>query len=164
MEQRKRLPVSVSVAVFIENEEGKLLMVQQAGEDEDTGKWGFPAGGMDAHEDPMMAAIREAKEETGFDVKLTDLVRIYVFDHGDDASGIAFSFRCRIVGGEMTLPPDEISDCRYFSVAEIQDLLAQGKIYKPEYNTVNLQNRLEGRSYPFEVIRPLLCRGAGLKK
>lgn len=131
-------------------------MVRRADGDDGGGKWGFPAGSMDAHEDPLMAAVREAKEETGFDVVLVDLLRVLTIDRGDDVSGLAFTFRARIVGGEMSLPRNEISDCRYFSSDEITAMLERGEIYKPEYNIANLKNWLEDRSYPLEIIQPLI--------
>lgn len=153
---KKRFMVGISVAVFISNEEKKLLMVRRADGDDGGGKWGFPAGSIDAHEDPMTVAVREAKEETGFDVELIDVLRIITIDRGDDASGLAFTFRARIIGGVMSLPKDEISDCRYFAPDEIEAMLKRGEIYKPEYNIENLKNWREGRSYPLEIIQPLI--------
>lgn len=152
---KKRFMAGISVAVFIANEEGKLLMVRRALADDGGGMWGFPAGSMDAHEDPMTAAVREAKEETGFLVELIDVLRIITIDRGDDASGLAFTFRARIVGGAMSLSKDEISDCRYFAPDKITAMLRRGEIYKPEYNIANLKNWLDGSSYPLDLIQPL---------
>lgn len=40
------------------------------------GLWEFPGGGVDWGEDPQKAALREAKEETGLDVKNVSFVTV----------------------------------------------------------------------------------------
>ena len=62
VERRERLPVSVSSAIFIEDRQGRLLLLQQAA-DKKGHRWGPPAGGIKAHENPIAGALREAKEE-----------------------------------------------------------------------------------------------------
>lgn len=49
-------------------------MLQRRG---DTNKWGFPGGAIELGETPEMAAIREAKEETGLDVEVGKLIGVY---------------------------------------------------------------------------------------
>ncbi|MBI2008446.1 NUDIX hydrolase, partial [Candidatus Amesbacteria bacterium] len=117
-ERRERLPVSVSAAVFIENHEGRLLLLQQAAERKGY-KWGPPAGGMEAHEDPIETAHRETREEIGVEVEILNLLGIYTVDRGETATGIAFVFRGRIVSGEIRLRPGEIDTYRYFTKDEV---------------------------------------------
>lgn len=153
-EQRERLPVSVSAAVFVEDDQGRLLLLRQAAEWKGK-RWGPPAGGMHAHEDPMMNALREAKEEIGVEVELVDLIGIYTADRGNDATGIGFVFRGRITNGDIKIRQGEIIDHRFFSPAEIQDLIERDLIYKPEYNLPAIRDWVEGCYYPIEVVRPL---------
>lgn len=156
-ERRKRLPVSVSSAVFIEDDQRRLLLLQQAKEVKGF-KWGPPAGGMDPHEDPITTALREAKEEIRVEVELIDLVGIYPADRGDNASGIGFTFRGRIVSGEITLREQEIRNYKFFSPQEIEWLISNKMLYKPEYNLDSIRDWLLGVSYPLEVIRRLAER------
>ncbi|MFV1917055.1 MAG: NUDIX hydrolase [Patescibacteria group bacterium] len=151
-EKRERLPVSVSAAVFIEDDQGRLLLLQQASKSKEH-KWGPPAGGMKAHEDPMMAAVRETREEIGVEVELVDLVGIYTVARGDNASGQAYVFRGRVVGGEMAPREGEIANFRFFSTVEIQELIKEGMLYKPEYNIRNVNDWLNGSSYSIEVVK-----------
>lgn len=63
--------VGASTTVF--NEEGHILLIKRA----DSKKWGLPAGGVDPNESAKEAAIRETKEETGLDVRITKLLEVY---------------------------------------------------------------------------------------
>lgn len=155
-EKRERLPVSVSAAVFIEDELGRLLLVQQAAERKGC-KWGPPAGGMESHEDPTQTAIREIKEEIGVNVELVNLLGIYTIDRGDRSSGIGFVFRGKISPDiTFTLKEDEIQNVQFFSPQEIETLVQQDMLYKPEYNLDGIRDWLEGKSYPLDTIKLLL--------
>lgn len=151
--EKKRLPVSVSAAVYIEDEEGRLLLLQQEAESKGR-KWGPPAGGMEAHEDPVMCAIREAEEEIGVKVELSDLIGIYIADRGDSATGLAFAFRGKIIDGQINPLKGEISAFGYFTPDEVEDLAKQDLLYKPEYNVPAFKDFLVGKSYPLSLIRP----------
>ena len=63
------------VAGCVIKKDNKILMVQEANE-KYYGQWNFPAGHVDEGENIMEGAIREVKEETGCDVKLTGLLPI----------------------------------------------------------------------------------------
>jgi len=150
----ERLPVSVSAAVFIEDDKGKLLLLQQAASRKGY-RWGPPAGGMHPHESPVDTAMRETKEEINVDIELIDVLGIYPTDKGGSSSGIGFVFRAKIITGEIQPNPDEIKDCRFFSATEIESLIEEDMLYKPEYNLQSIKDWLEKRSYPLEIIRPL---------
>ena len=152
--KRERLPVSVSSAVFIEDGQGRLLLLQQAAERKGH-RWGPPAGGMEAHEDPMMTVQREAEEEIGVSVELKDMVGIYTIDRGGNATGIGFVFRGQIISGEITPNEDEIMAFRFFSPNEIKELIEANMIYKPEYNLASLQDWIDGKSFALEAIKSL---------
>ena len=47
---------------------GKFLLIRRAAGDDNGGKWDFPGGGVEDGETPEQAAIRECKEEAGFDI------------------------------------------------------------------------------------------------
>ena len=57
-------------------QEGKLLLNRRA-IDPGKGLWSFPSGYVDLGESPAAAAIREVKEETGYEVRLSGLVGVY---------------------------------------------------------------------------------------
>lgn len=153
-EKKERLPVSVSSAVFIEDEEERLLLLQQQAERKGK-RWGPPAGGMHPHEDPMMTAIRETREEIGVEIELIDLVGIYMVDRGDSKSGLAFVFRAKITDGVINPAKDEIADYKFFTPSEIEQLVIEDKLYKPEYNIDSIKDWLDKSSYDLSVIKPI---------
>lgn len=152
---RTRLPVSVTAAVHISDNKGKLLLLQQA-KNPQKGKWGPPAGGMNAHENPMATAQRETKEEIGVNVNLIDLIGIYTIDRGDKASGVGFAFRGKLVSTNISVKKDEISDYKYFTVEEVETLIKERQIYKPEYVLPVLKDWIKGVSYPLELMKPII--------
>lgn len=156
--KRERLPTSVSSAVFIEDEQGRLLLLQQAAEWKG-GKWGPPAGGIHAHEDPIDTVIRETREEIGVGIELVNMVGIYTADRGDSRSGIAFVFRAKIKSGEVRPREGEIADYRFFAPDEIKQLIVEGNLYKPEYNLSGIKDWLDARSYPLDVVKRLEAKG-----
>lgn len=153
--KRKRLPVSVSAAVFIEDEKGRLLLLQQDSEEKEY-KWGPPAGGMKAHEGPETTAKREAEEELGVKVTLLNLIGIYTVDRGFQASGMTFVFRGKIESGEIAPKRGEIRNYRFFTQEQIDELISKGELYKPEYNKFNIEDWKKGKSYSLNTIRPLI--------
>lgn len=154
VERRERLAVSVSSAVFIEDGQGRILLLQQSSENKGF-RWGPPGGGMEAHEDPIKNALREVEEEMGVPVELIDLIGIYTTDRGDN-SGIGFVFRGKIIQGEIKLREGEIKDARFFTQAEIQELIDTNMLYKPEYNLRAIKDWSNGLSYPIDVVRPII--------
>ena len=102
---------------FVVKQDNKILMVQE-GEGKAKGKWNFPAGHLDEGEDIFAGAIREAKEETGFDVKLTGLINLQnvVFN---DRHILMVMFAAEIVGGALTIDGKEIMNVKFTDIAEI---------------------------------------------
>lgn len=94
--------------------------------------WTLPGGGLEAGEDPADAAVREAKEETGYDVELTGLQGIDsrimpVLERGDDAARPLHTLRiiytAKVVGGELRDEADGTTDeARWFELGEIAGL------------------------------------------
>ena len=52
------------------NEQGEVLLQRRV----DCNMWGFPGGALELGETPEMAAVREVKEETGYDVILESII------------------------------------------------------------------------------------------
>jgi ADP-ribose pyrophosphatase YjhB (NUDIX family) len=68
----------IAVGTIIATAEGRLILVRRAIEP-GYGKWVFPGGYVDRGEPLTAAAIREAREECGLDVRLDGLVNIYSY-------------------------------------------------------------------------------------
>jgi ADP-ribose pyrophosphatase YjhB (NUDIX family) len=101
--------VGVFAAIF--NDQNQVLLCHR----NDYDLWNLPGGGLESDESPWDGVVREVKEETGLDVKVTRLAGIY---HKPQKQEIVFQFICEIIGGEITLN-DEADKINYFSIADI---------------------------------------------
>jgi 8-oxo-dGTP diphosphatase len=72
------LDPKVAVGTIIQTANDRLLLVRRAIEP-GYGKWVFPGGYVDRGETLTSAAIREAREECGLDVRLDNLVNVYSY-------------------------------------------------------------------------------------
>ena len=72
------LDPKIAVGTIIQAQNGRLVLVRRAIEP-CYGKWVFPGGYVDRGEPLTSAAIREAHEECGLDVRLDALVNIYSY-------------------------------------------------------------------------------------
>ena len=61
-----------SVGAVIANSKGKVLALERS---DTPGAWQFPQGGIDDHEEPLAAALREVQEETGITPESLSLIR-----------------------------------------------------------------------------------------
>ncbi len=101
--------------------DGKILLVQETTDS----CWAMPGGWADVGDVPSEVAIRECKEESGFDVKPIKVIG--VFDANRIGGRLEFFhafkiiFLCELIGGEAT-PSDETLDVRFFDLNELPAL------------------------------------------
>jgi ADP-ribose pyrophosphatase YjhB (NUDIX family) len=109
--------VPVVAGVVIERD-GQYLLVQER-QPKAHGQWNLPAGKVDVGETIEQAAIREAKEECGYDVKLD---RNLLTIHLGIERPVLHAFAAHITGGQLQFLPDEIMDAQWFTRDEINRL------------------------------------------
>ena len=91
--------IGCSVAAF--DDAGRVALIKRA----DNERWALPGGYAEVGSTPSENALRELREETGFDATLERLVGVY--DNKSFGSVAAYQFyiccfRARITGGEAT--------------------------------------------------------------
>jgi ADP-ribose pyrophosphatase YjhB (NUDIX family) len=109
--------IDVRAAVFSEN---KILLVKERGDG-----WTMPGGWVDPGESPSEAAVRETKEESGYDVSAVRLMAIYDREkqgHPPCPFHVyKVIFLCNLVGGSAK-PSLETEAARFFREGELPAL------------------------------------------
>jgi ADP-ribose pyrophosphatase YjhB (NUDIX family) len=113
-----------TAAVVIERigPEGELefLLLRRAVEPA-YGLWDLPAGFLEPRETPDEGALREAREEAGFDVALTGLIGAYA---SRESNTVVFTYTADPVDPDATPAPDhESSESRWVPMSEIDRVL-----------------------------------------
>jgi ADP-ribose pyrophosphatase YjhB (NUDIX family) len=108
------LDPKVAVGTIITDDQGRIVLVKRAIEP-GYGKWVFPGGYVDRGEQVQVAAVREAKEEAGLDVRLDHLINIYSYP---GRAPVIIVYAASIVGGELCCD-DEGLEARWFRPEEI---------------------------------------------
>lgn len=120
--------VKAGVAVLIFNENYQVLLQKRA----DVGLWGIPSGHIEIGETVSEAAIREVKEETNLDIRISKLIGVYSDPHsqvfsypnGQVVHFITTCFLAEIIGGELICNLEESIEMKFFDVHQLpKDLL-----------------------------------------
>ncbi|MGB5757352.1 MAG: NUDIX domain-containing protein [Acidimicrobiales bacterium] len=114
------LLVLPSVTVLIERAGGEILFVRSVG----STTWSTLGGMVEPEERPADAAIRETKEETNLDIRLTGLAAVcggpdctVRYSNGDEVSYVTTVYRAEVVGGSEAVDGEEIGEIGWFSPA-----------------------------------------------
>lgn len=108
------LDPKIAVGTIIRAASGKIVLVKRAIEP-GYGKWVFPGGYVDRGEEITLAAVREAREEAGLDVRLDHLVNIYSYA---GRAPVIIVYAATMLSGELAVD-DEGLEAREFDLDEI---------------------------------------------
>lgn len=134
----------VAASAVVTDDQGRILLQRRR----DNSLWALPGGGMDMGESLPGAAVREVKEETGYDVEITGIVGTYTdprhiiaYSDGEVRRQFNVCFRARITGGSLAIS-EESSEIRFVNPDGIDDL--------PMHHTqrLRIQHFLENRTTP----------------
>ncbi|SNT62252.1 ADP-ribose pyrophosphatase YjhB, NUDIX family [Streptosporangium subroseum] len=135
----------VGVSAVVVDDAGHVLMQRRT----DNGLWALPGGGMDLTESVPQAAVREVKEETGYDVEVAGMVGLYTdarhiiaYSDGEVRRQFNICLTARLVGGALAIS-DESTDVRWISPDEIEEL--------PMHDTqrLRIEHFRHGKSTPY---------------
>jgi ADP-ribose pyrophosphatase YjhB (NUDIX family) len=109
--------VGVDAAIF--DDAGRILLVKRS----DDSTWCLPCGWAEVGLTPEENVIREAREETGLEIEVRDLICVMpFFPHtgGGPHAGYGLIYYCIAVGGELK-PSHETPDVAYHDYTQVTE-------------------------------------------
>lgn len=107
------LDPKVAVGTLIRDESKQVALVRRAIEP-GYGKWTFPGGYVDRGEPVRIAAVREAREEVGLDIRLDALLNVYSYP----GAPVIIVYTATAIGGCLACD-DEGLEAQLFSLDAI---------------------------------------------
>jgi ADP-ribose pyrophosphatase YjhB (NUDIX family) len=111
-----------SVNVVVVNDAGDVLMIRRS----DNDNWAVPGGAIDLGESMVQAAVRETREESGIECRITGIVGIYTdpkhvllyTSNGEARQEFSIVLTASVVSGTPT-PSDESSEVAWVPRKEL---------------------------------------------
>jgi 8-oxo-dGTP diphosphatase len=114
------LDPKIAVGTIIRTADARLVLVKRA-IDPGYGKWVFPGGYVDRGETLAAAAVREAREECGLEVRLDGLVNIYSYA---GRAPIIVVYAATAAGGTLCVDEESLETAEFDASAIPWDELA----------------------------------------
>ncbi len=131
-----------SACAFVLDEEGRILFQRRS----DNGRWCLPGGAIELGETAEQAAVREVREETGYDIEILRLIGVYSdpshttisYPDGNTVSYVALSFEGRIIGGRPTIS-DETLEVAWAHPSDLPKSVLPGHVVRIGDGIANVQ-------------------------
>jgi mutator protein MutT len=111
------LDPKLAVAVVLQ-QDGKVLLGRRGASAREAGKWSFPAGFVERGEIVEAAAVREVREETGFDIAVGPLLALI---SSDGETVVLAVYTGVILAGDLDAG-DDLTELEWFSPDALPDL------------------------------------------
>jgi ADP-ribose pyrophosphatase YjhB (NUDIX family) len=115
-----------SVSVLPVDQAGRLLLVRHAGHHDG---WAVLGGAVEIGESPAEAALRETREETGLEVRLTRLLDVLggpdyevSYPNGDRVAYVTGVYEAAVIDASPAALDGELSDMAWFALGQLATL------------------------------------------
>ena len=108
------LDPKLAVGTIITNDQNDIVLVRRAIEP-GYGKWVFPGGYVDRGEEVRLAAVREAREECGLDIRIERLLNIYSYP---GRVPVIVVYAARMTGGCLACDEESL-EAKFFDARSI---------------------------------------------
>jgi ADP-ribose pyrophosphatase YjhB (NUDIX family) len=135
------LDPKIAVGTIIRSTSDKLVLVRRAIEP-GYGKWVFPGGYVDRGEPLTDAAIREAREECGLDVRLDGLVNIYSYP---GRAPVIAVYAATMIGGTLCVDEESLETAEF----DVENLPWDDFAFRSTHE--GLRDYLAGLRHPIPV-------------
>ena len=140
------------MSALLLDDAGRVLLCRKV----DGRSWGLVGGAVEPGETPAEAVIREAREETGLEVRPSRVLGVYggpdffvTYPNGDEVAYISTCFICESIGGRLEPDGDEVAELRYVAEADLPatELTAIAAVVLPDVFA-------SGADAAFQIPRP----------
>ncbi len=115
-----------SVSVLPVDGAGRILLVRHAGHGDG---WAVLGGAVEVGESPPEAAVREAREEIGAEVRLRELLDVLggpdyevIYPNGDRAAYVTAVYEAEVINGIPTAADGELSEVAWFGLEQLSQI------------------------------------------
>ncbi len=123
--------------VWMINSENKILIQKRAKQKRmEPNVWAMTGGSVIVGEESINTIVRETKEELGIDINADDLKLITKFKTGNVWID-TYILKANYDTSKMVLQEDEVSDVKWATMQEIDELVNNGQFIKNRWEFVN---------------------------
>jgi ADP-ribose pyrophosphatase YjhB (NUDIX family) len=110
-----------TASALVLDDRGRVLLARRAG-DPGVGLWDLLGGFIDEGEEPLAALRRELVEETALEIEPGEFLGGYPDRYGEGGIyTLNLYWTARVVGGELKLAEEELTEVSWFSLDELPD-------------------------------------------
>lgn len=103
---------------LVADSEGRLLLVRRA-IDPWRGRWDIPGGFCEVDEHPEVTAVREVREETGFEVGITGFLGMWIDAYPPAEVTLNIYFHATVIGGGPNPDDAEVTELGWFEPVDL---------------------------------------------
>lgn len=141
----------VAVKGIIRRKDGNILIVKRSEDDSFwPGYWETVGGGMEKHEDPQIALLREIKEETNLEVKVREPFNVFTFENEEKEFKVGITFICDYESCDVNLSEEHVEykwidplDIKQYQISKgvQEEIVSYANKYSKSYEKFNVSQK-----------------------